>query len=243
MARPTSWAGSSAWPLHRSASSTSWPRRASWSSVTGRPLHALRTPLIALSRLNGSVAPERLLTINCICSTVEKRRSQAGQARRRRIALPSSATRESSTRVSVLRQCGQCMTRLLPGCGRASAPGSGVASKARGGPAWTVDPELSSVDNQQRCGDAHAQFCELDVENHNGVTTRCSGNRTSLPPVVQAPSQPISGRTGPTTRARMQTCRSARKARSENRGFGLSVPRVSRDSGRVAGHHPRLPRA
>jgi hypothetical protein len=50
-----------------------------------------------------------LITVSCICSTVVKRFSQAGQVRRRRIADPSSATRESSTRVSVLRQKGQCI--------------------------------------------------------------------------------------------------------------------------------------
>ena len=46
----------------RSESSTSWPSRASWSSLTGRPLQALRTPLITLSRLNGSTTPLRLTT-------------------------------------------------------------------------------------------------------------------------------------------------------------------------------------
>ena len=52
------------WPKVRSESSTSCPRRASWSSLTGRPLQAFRTPLITLSRLNGStthcVSPDQL---------------------------------------------------------------------------------------------------------------------------------------------------------------------------------------
>ena len=72
--------------------------------MTGRPLQALRTPETALSRVNGSVAPERLSTVSCICSTVVNRFAQAEQVRRRRIEAPSSATRESRTRVSVLRQ-------------------------------------------------------------------------------------------------------------------------------------------
>ena len=72
--------------------------------MTGRPLQALRTPATALSRANGSVAPERLSTVSCICSTVVKRFSQAEHERRRRIEVPSSETRESVTRVSVSRQ-------------------------------------------------------------------------------------------------------------------------------------------
>ena len=69
--------------------------------MTGRPLHALRTPAIAFSRLNASVAPERLTTVSCIASTVVKRFSHSLHERRRRMDAPSSATRESSTRVSV----------------------------------------------------------------------------------------------------------------------------------------------
>src|SRR5690606_11268343 len=51
----------------------------------------------------------RLTTVSCIASTVVNRRSQEEQLRRRRIDVPSSATRESSTRVSVFRQYGQCI--------------------------------------------------------------------------------------------------------------------------------------
>ena len=43
------------------------------SSETGRPLQALRTPAIAFSRVNGSVAPDRFTTMSCICSTVLNR--------------------------------------------------------------------------------------------------------------------------------------------------------------------------
>jgi hypothetical protein len=67
-------------------------------------LQAFRTPLIAFSRVNGSVAPDRLSTVSCISSTVVNRFAQAEQVRRRRIDPPSSATRESRTRVSVFRQ-------------------------------------------------------------------------------------------------------------------------------------------
>jgi hypothetical protein len=75
----------------------------------------LATPAIALSRTNGSVAPDRLTTMSCICSIVVNRFSQAEQVRRRRIAPPSSATRLSSTLVSVCLQNGQCIEALLPG--------------------------------------------------------------------------------------------------------------------------------
>ena len=109
MARPISLAGTSAKPTLRRLSSTLCPRRARSSSVTGRPLQALRTPAIAFSRVNGSEVPLRLITLSCICSTVVNRFSHDGQCRRRRIAEPSSATRESRTRVSVLRQNGQCI--------------------------------------------------------------------------------------------------------------------------------------
>jgi hypothetical protein len=62
--------------------------------------------LLAAERLGG---PERLTTVSCTISCVENRFSHAGQTRRRRIDEPSSLTRLSRTRVSVLRQCGQCM--------------------------------------------------------------------------------------------------------------------------------------
>ncbi len=57
MASPTSWVVSSALPVARTASSTRWPSCARASSVTGRPWHALRTPLMTFVRLNGSVTP------------------------------------------------------------------------------------------------------------------------------------------------------------------------------------------
>src|ERR687898_948295 len=156
MATPTSSEGTSGWPEARSESSTSWPSRASWSSVTGRPLHALRTPLITLSRANGSTTPLRLTTVSCICSRVVNRRSHVGHWRRRRMALPSSATRESSTLESVCRQYGQCIcgSLLLDGRGGVGAV-LGASPGVTGGHAgvvWVSNHNLWS--------------------NHMGVTTR-----------------------------------------------------------------------
>src|SRR3954470_13106791 len=113
MARPTSWAGTSAAPVLRTASSTCWASWARASSSTGRPEQALRTPSITFARLNGSVVPERLRTASAVVSTVVKRRPHSGQARRRRIAAPSSCSRESTTRESGCRQNGQCTVRPL----------------------------------------------------------------------------------------------------------------------------------
>ena len=72
--------------------------------MTGRPLQALRTPATAFSRSNGSLAPDRFSTVSWAISTVVNRLLHAEQERRRRIEVPSSATRESITRVSVSRQ-------------------------------------------------------------------------------------------------------------------------------------------
>src|SRR5690242_15244489 len=88
-------------------SSTRWARRARSSSVTGRPWQALRTPARTLPRLNGSLAPERLVTVRLAVSIVVKRRPHSGHWRRRRMELPSSVVRESMTRESVCRQNGQ----------------------------------------------------------------------------------------------------------------------------------------
>ena len=109
MARPTSCAASSALPVARSASSTRWPSCASASSVTGLPWHALRTPLMTLARLKGSVTPLRLTTVREQDSTVVKRREQSGHWRRRLIDVPSSVVRLSTTRLSGCLQKGQCM--------------------------------------------------------------------------------------------------------------------------------------
>src|SRR5829696_9108599 len=157
MATPTSSEGTSGCPEARRESSTSWPSRASWSSVTGRPLHALRTPLITLSRANGSTTPLRLTTVSCICSSVVNRRSQVGHWRRRRIALPSSATRESSTLESVCRQYGQCI------CGSFSVVAGALKEKILGmdrGRAVDRAVELVWVSNHNLWS------------NHMGVTTR-----------------------------------------------------------------------
>ena len=66
-----------------------------------------------LSRANGSVTPLRLATIRMTVSWVVNRRPHSGHARRRRIAVPSSAVRLSMTLLSGFRQNGQC-TRSPP---------------------------------------------------------------------------------------------------------------------------------
>ena len=63
----------------------------------GRPGSPRRSTLL---RLNGSVTPLRLTTDSNDPSTVVNRREHSGQDRRRRIAWPSSTSRESMTRES-----------------------------------------------------------------------------------------------------------------------------------------------
>ena len=113
MARPTSCEGTSPSPRALIVSSTCWARIASLSSLTGRPWHARCTPRMILSRANGSVTPLRLATIRMTVSWVVNRRPHSGHARRRRIAVPSSAVRLSMTLLSGFRQNGQC-TRSPP---------------------------------------------------------------------------------------------------------------------------------
>src|SRR3954454_12391275 len=84
------------------------------SSSTGRPWQALRTPLMILVRLNGSVTPLRLTTARTASSTVVNRLPYSGHERRRRISWPSSASRESTTRESACRQYGQRTAKLPP---------------------------------------------------------------------------------------------------------------------------------
>ena len=56
------------WPVARRASSTRWASKTKSSSLTGRPWQALRTPTRTFSRLNGSVAPERLMMLSTATS-------------------------------------------------------------------------------------------------------------------------------------------------------------------------------
>src|SRR3569833_853674 len=62
------------------------------------------------SRENGSVTPLRLATISRTVSCVVNRRPHSAHDRRRRIAAPSSVERLSITRLSGLRQKGQCIS-------------------------------------------------------------------------------------------------------------------------------------
>src|SRR5882757_9027067 len=159
MARPTSWLGISAQPVARIDSSTRWASWASASSSTGRPWQARLTPLMTFSRLNGSVTPERLTTASTASSTVVNRRLQCEHDRRRRMAWPSSTSRESTTRESELRQNGH-RTGLIPPLGHTSM------TPRRAGP-----------------GDQHVDHRWITCPpsepnlwtNHSGVTTRCWG--------------------------------------------------------------------
>jgi hypothetical protein len=58
------------------------------------------TPPTILARLNGSVAPLRLTTASTASSTVVNRLPHSWHCRRRRIRVPSSPSRESTTRES-----------------------------------------------------------------------------------------------------------------------------------------------
>src|SRR5699024_4248417 len=114
IASPTSWLGISASPPERIDSSTRCASSCSASSSTGRPWHARRTPRTTLSRLNCSVTPERLTTASTIDSEVVNLLPHSEQERRRRIACPSSTSRESTTLESVCRQNGHHMTGHSP---------------------------------------------------------------------------------------------------------------------------------
>ncbi len=138
--------------------------------MTGRPWQALRTPTITLGRLKGSVAPLRLTTTRVAFSAVVNRRPHSAHWRRRRIAAPSSAVRESTTRVSVARQKGQYMADALLSAGppqdRAADPWSDRLAGGLG-----TDP-----------GDFLGRTREnLGTPDHNlwrtyrDVTTRCRG--------------------------------------------------------------------
>src|SRR5215218_1835840 len=123
MASPTSLAGTSAAPVARMASSTCWASSCSWSSSTGRPWQARRTPATTLDRLKGSLTPLRLTTASTASSTVVNRRPHLGHERRRRVVAPSSASRESITRLSALWQNGQrTLVHLLPRNDRPGLP-------------------------------------------------------------------------------------------------------------------------
>src|SRR3954454_11959267 len=140
MARPTSWLGTSAAPLARTVSSTRCASSAIASSSTGRPWQALRTPLMILVRLNGSVTPLRFTIANTASSTVVNRLPHSGHDRRRRINWPSSASRESTTRESACRKYGHPTENPPvagsghPGGERAGRPPHGHAERQpRGG--------------------------------------------------------------------------------------------------------------
>ncbi len=108
MASPISFAWTWELPWLRMLSSTSWAKSFNASSETSRPWQARRTPVITLSRLNGSESPFRLITVKIAFSTVVKRPVQEVHSRRRRMDAPESMIRESITREESLWQKGQC---------------------------------------------------------------------------------------------------------------------------------------
>jgi hypothetical protein len=67
-----------------------------------------------LSLLNCSVTPDRFTTASTIVSDVVNRLPHAEHDLRRRIACPSSTSRESTTRESACRQNGHRMAESLP---------------------------------------------------------------------------------------------------------------------------------
>ena len=77
---------------------------------TGRPWQALRTPVMILARLNGSLAPDRFTPVRLAVSRVLNRRPHSGHCRRRRMAAPAAVLREPTTRESAWRQKGQFTT-------------------------------------------------------------------------------------------------------------------------------------
>ena len=103
---------------------------------------------MTLVRLNGSVTPLRLTTASIASSTVVKRRAHSGQDRRRRIAWPSSTSRESMTRESGCRQNGHripsdLLPRRLP-----ASPLWTVLGMSCGPP---VDQRPQPVDDLHQC--------------------------------------------------------------------------------------------
>src|SRR5690242_19327611 len=89
------------------------------SGSTLRLRSAISTERASLSRSNGTRRPFRLITVssrNCTRSKVVKRKPQARQSRRLRIAAESSLGRESFTCVSKLVQLGQRMSAPFPSC-------------------------------------------------------------------------------------------------------------------------------
>src|SRR3712207_40460 len=113
MASPASLLGASAAPDARIASSTCWASSWNWSSSTGRPWQARRTPATTLLRLKGSTTPLRLTTASTASSTVVNRRLHAGHERRRRGGAPSAASRGAGRADRVLHLLGEQLELVL----------------------------------------------------------------------------------------------------------------------------------
>ena len=218
-------------------SSTTWPRRARSSSVRRPALAGLPDAgdrLVAVERLGRA----RPLHHGELHQLEGGEPLLAGwQQRRRRMEQPSSATRESRTLVSVLRQNGQCTDG-------SSSPGQcwGRASQT---PVRGVDISCSRcVQQPNGCGSSAFSW-GLDVDNYIGVSTRCSGYRTPPPELPQDHRRVILIRTAPTAFAQVRagtaavwTSRDRRvAARTGPAANDLQMPRWGQARGRCGSDH------
>lgn len=142
--RPVIWISRSMWLT----------RRFNSSCVIGNFWNERRRPVSIFSLLYGSCRPSRLMTVRfriSVSSMVEKRKSQRAHSRRRRIAIPSSMSRESMTRVSSLWQAGHFIawTRKQQPLSLPAMP-RGNAWRA-GSPSYN-DVDLSPRGRQDWCG-------------------------------------------------------------------------------------------
>ena len=118
-------------PRRRRLSSTPVARASTCSAVTGRFLAAAFTPATTLSRSKGWRSPVLLTTISGASSTRSKvvnRCPQVRHSRRRRMAVPSSDARESTTLSSGAEQSGQRTGSKLPGAPRGTGAEPGGTS-------------------------------------------------------------------------------------------------------------------
>src|SRR5690606_5760049 len=175
MASPTSWLGTSAKPADRMVSSTLCASCCRSSSLTGRPLHARRTPSTTFSRLNCSVTPDRFTTASTTVSDVVNLRPHFEHARRRRIAWPSSTSRESTTRESSCLQNGHRMPRPPgPQRPRTSPPITRPASVGLPGRGLVIVLWIDGGQPTACCGQLLRQQPKL-WNNYTHVTTTCWG--------------------------------------------------------------------
>src|SRR5205807_1179390 len=124
-------------------------------------------------------------TARAVVSTVVKRRPHSGQERRRRIAAPSSASRESTTRESGCRQNGQCTLapfRLFrPGLGRSPVDLWTTCATTCGGNYNRVTQDVVA-ESRRSAGDAQAKrrsFLHVEPLAEVRAGQRCLAGRVS----------------------------------------------------------------